>query len=542
MRLAFFVSPLFLLTSYWLYEAKGKEQVDHRDVKFSKVVPSEACSVCHHEHYGTWYITYHRTMTAPANRSNVKAPIEDSLTLEFYGYEVSFFWKDDELYVRLPYRDGNVRTFKVVYTIGSHRMQQFAIQDGDRIYRIPVFYSMHYGRWFHINHAFFIKRKEGFEGFVRGYSIWNPNCIFCHNTKPNPGYDPSTGLFNSKVAEFGISCTECHAPGGLHVEANRNPVRRFLIRLLEKDDPTIVNPSKLDKWRSVQVCGQCHGQRLPNPLQRISQIMTQGDPYDPGEDLFRYYKPLSMEDELPNYKLFHLRFWKDGSPRLTAYELQGLINSRCFKEAEFMSCTTCHDAHGKHPEGMIHPIMKTDRACLQCHDETYQSSSHTKHREHVSCYACHMPNIVYGVMSIHPTHLIRNPDPTRTVRFNMPNACNLCHLEKSVNWAIRQFNEMWNYELETGDSLFELPEILRGFGMGDAEYRVILLEHARIHRLKGFEGVYAQALKDSFYIVSLFARMLVDTLYDGKLPEVSRDTILDKLIPLRNEEEFEYGE
>src|SRR5262249_4931589 len=157
--------------------------------------------------------------------------------------------------------------------------------------------------------------------FLQGYSIWNLNCIFCHNTRPQPGYNQTQKSFDSHVAETGIACEECHAPGQTHVQVNTNPLRRYISEYLQSRDLTIENPKKMDSLRSVQVCGQCHGQRLPQPLDRIGELMATGDPFVPGANLFEFYKPIAHTDQLPSYKLFHLRFWRDGSPRLTAYEL-----------------------------------------------------------------------------------------------------------------------------------------------------------------------------------------------------------------------------
>ena len=188
--------------------------------------------------------------------------------------------------------------------------------------------------------------------------------------------------------------------------------RRFVYQSYQPVDHTIQHAKKLEKLKSVQICGQCHGQRLPEPLDRIEQLMTTGDPYVPGTDLFAYYKPIEQTDQVGSYNLYRLRFWKDGSPRLTAFELQGLMNSKCFQMSDNLTCETCHNSHGGDPKGMINPEMRTNAACTQCH-EKYKSQEevqkHTKHKpSSTTCYSCHMPEVVYGVMTIHPTHLIRN--------------------------------------------------------------------------------------------------------------------------------------
>ena len=228
------------------------------------------------------------------------------------------------------------------------------------MYRIPVYYDIEAGRFQAINEAFFRLKSDGLQAFVKGYGLWNANCIFCHNTRPDPGYDPASERFSSRVAELGIACEECHGPGALHVQLQHNPLRRYALRLLGQADPSITNPDRLPSLRSVQVCGQCHGQRLPRPLSRLGALMQSGDPYVPGQDLFEFYTPLSRQATIPGYDLFRLRFWNDGSPRLTAYELQGVLASKCFQRSESFTCTSCHSAHGGDPKGMIEPRMRTD--------------------------------------------------------------------------------------------------------------------------------------------------------------------------------------
>lgn len=496
--------------AYWISDFAVSEGRNVKPAQNSVYESSGQCRTCHPGRYESWRRTYHRTMTAPATPENMLAPIGPTpVQLKFFGYSVKFERSGNAYYAELPFLDRSYRRFPLLYTIGSRRMQQFAVQDGDRIYRLPVFYSIERRRWMHINEAFFHKKSQGLEAFLQGYSIWNPNCIFCHNTRPHPGYDPAQKSFRTSVAETGIACEECHAPGQTHMEVNHNPLRRYAYIYRGRRDPTIVHPEHLDKLRAVQVCGQCHGQRLPEPLDRINDIMANGDPYVPGTNLFEYYKPLAATDRLQNFDQFYLRFWKDGSPRLTAYELQGVLGSACFRQAASFTCISCHKAHGGDPRGMIVEDMRTDAACTQCHTQYItpeQVRAHTGHKDgSATCYSCHMPEIVYGVMTIHPTHLIRNPNPTSTILYDMPNACNLCHLDKSVNWAITATNKLWKKQYSTGDASYDQPEITRGILRGDAVYRTVLLYHARKQELREFESVYARALDDPFYVVSMFA-------------------------------------
>jgi len=52
--------------------------------------------------------------------------------------------------------------------------------------------------------------------------------------------------------------------------------------------------------------------------------------------------------------------------------------------------------------------------------------------------ACHMPRAVYGVMTIHRTHLIANPDVPADLAAGKPNACLNCHATQTPQWAAAQ--------------------------------------------------------------------------------------------------------
>ncbi|MCH8276099.1 MAG: AAA family ATPase, partial [Bacteroidetes bacterium] len=90
-------------------------------------------------------------------------------------------------------------------------------------------------------------------------------CIVCHTTLGKTAFDTpyrsepfETQAIDTTVAEFGIACESCHGPAQVHVEANRNPLRRYGLHVTDDADPTIVLPTRLDPERSSQVCGQCH--------------------------------------------------------------------------------------------------------------------------------------------------------------------------------------------------------------------------------------------------------------------------------------------
>ena len=145
-----------------------------------------------------------------------------------------------------------------------------------------------------------------------------------------------------------------------------------------------------------------------------------------GEDLSKYFTPVDRGVTIGSFS-FATRFWSDGSPRLTAYEYQGLLRSDCFRRGG-MTCLSCHAMHAGDPHGQMRPDLPGDAICTQCHG-AYSGTRLAQHTRHARasagsrCVACHMPPVVYGIMNWHPTHEIVSPDPRAAAASGKPDAC-----------------------------------------------------------------------------------------------------------------------
>jgi len=446
-----------------MYRADLSTPVAHREAAWTG---STTCQSCHPDHHASWRRTFHSRMTQRATPAAVLGAFDGS-PVTFDGVTIRPVREGDAYYFdRLDGTGRVVDRQQVVLTVGSRRYQQYVVkappqQEGENAYRVPLLWHVADRRWIHLNGAFLDRDGQAFDSHI---GLWNQNCIFCHNTGPEPGIlnfddlgqraargEMLTGFearYASRVAEHGISCESCHAPGSEHAARNRNPLRRYLLHLTTDADPSIVNPSRLDQQRAVDVCGQCHGQRIPNPPQAIAVWNSTGPVYRAGELLRASASSVTIDTPgLPgDPDVFRLRFWADGTPRLTAYELQGLTSSRCFLEGT-ITCGSCHTMHGGDVRGQIEPAMRTSRACAGCHAGIVSNpSAHTHHRADSSgsdCYACHMPKMVYGVLEIHRTHRIHNPSPAGSARHARPDACTGCHLDRSLVWAASAARAWW---------------------------------------------------------------------------------------------------
>jgi len=438
---------------------------------------SASCRACHPDHDASWRRTFHRTMTQQATPAAV---VGDFSGREYRALGVTsrFLRQGDRFFIETLDGQGAMRRHEIARTVGSRRFQQYVTREGDRHIRLPLAWNIEERRWFHLDAGFL--DPDGAE-FNRHRALWDGNCIFCHNTGPNPGYDWQRGRFDSRVEELGIACEACHGPGTFHGERNRNPVRRYLLHLTRAPDPTIVLPPRLWPGLEVQVCGHCHGQRLPRPTERIRQFMSQGDPFRPGDDLNEYTEPLQVSSVLPGVDV-PARFWRDGTPRLTAYEYQGLLMSKDFKGGAEggLTCGGCHRMHSGDPKGMITEEMRGPAACAGCHAEIVRrAAEHSGHRAGGSgtdCYACHMPKITYGLLGMHPTHRIQNPEPARAWRYQMPEACTLCHTDRSARWAAESWSRLYQEPLPADLPGQTAPESLVALLGGDVVQRAAAAE------------------------------------------------------------------
>ncbi|MES2683791.1 MAG: cytochrome c3 family protein [Pseudomonadota bacterium] len=418
-------------------------------------VGSKSCLSCHADHHASWKRTYHRTMTQEASRESVQGAF-DGTVVNAWGVPVRPLQRDGKyLFEYLDPRTQAVKAaVEVARTVGSHRYQQYLSKDADGRYaRMHLIWHIGDQRWVHYNGAFLYDDAQGFNQHA---AVWNPNCIFCHNTGVNPNITNEDALlkramqgerFNylnaahweSEVAELGIACESCHGPGGTHAAANRNPVRRYWQHFSEAPDTTITNPRRLTPERSAEVCGQCHGQRTPAALSMASEWLRSGPSYRAGDVLAEHVSLVQPDTPVPagDPNLFKLRFWKDGTPRLSAYEMQGLLQSDCYTKGG-ATCIGCHEAHGGTPAGMITEDNRAGASCVGCHKDAAALPAHAAHAKvspTTNCVDCHMPKMVYGVMEIHRTHRIRAPEPLAAARDQQPDACTTCHGNRSAQWA-----------------------------------------------------------------------------------------------------------
>jgi predicted CXXCH cytochrome family protein len=422
---------------------------------------SKSCRTCHSAIYRQWSETGMAKMLRPYTPENVigdfsrqnEFNLEDDS--EYSGGKVTFtrgpqqtlfarmVMREGRHYFEIQQSDGKLHTYPVDYTIGSKFQQAYAttLPNGE-IHVFPIQYNARERRW--MNYWKIIDGGISERANLRSWETLNTAtsyqavCAVCHTSQlsnvKGGGFQPT----NVQFREPGIDCEMCHGPSAQHV------VEMTLEGPYPGEFENLpVDFDGLNNRDFVRICAQCHMQsalRKPDPGGALN-FSRSGN-----------FFPQNLC--IPFGEFSRLGFYKDGRFRQTTFIVEALRRSKCFKKGN-ASCGSCHDPHGpdagSNPTALKYP-GQPDMMCLQCHTQLGSSSAITGHTHHPPesegsrCVSCHMPRIMDAVLFRARTHQIDDiPDPEMTERFGQqdsPNACLLCHSEKTSEW-VKQALATW---------------------------------------------------------------------------------------------------
>jgi hypothetical protein len=422
-------------------------------------VTSAACLPCHPGEHASFDRSYHRTMTRVASPATIRAPL-DGRPLDLDGRTIRLERRDAEVWATLPDPDDVIAgrsapdiTRRVVLTTGSHREQAYWVEGKRRgdLRLVPFVWL--------VEDEAFVPRREAFilpPGEPMPPVRWGSSCIACHSVAGEPRHDLETDSFDTRAAELGIACEACHGPGAAHVARHRDPFARYAQHASNASDATIIQPARLSPERSAAVCGQCHAYAFPRDPEGFwtdgySRTFRAGDALEPSRTLLTprtlagKHSPVSDAD--PN-----AIFWPDGAVRVGGREYNGLVASPCFERGSGerkMTCTSCHSMHRGDPAGQVAPERIGDRACTDCHSDARarNHSNHLADSPGSACVSCHMPKTSYALLSAVRSHRIESPNVARALASGKPNACNLCHLDRSLAWTAKRMAEWYGADV-----------------------------------------------------------------------------------------------
>ena len=470
----------------------------------------------------------------------------DSVVLEDRGLEYRFERRGDEFWVVMPdpvwfnrpawfaqlFDESWPNTpplieARVVMTTGSHHMQHYWVRrpeggegplepDNGGLVLVPWMWLIQEGRWIPNEDSVLTPPStNGFDDLV----VWNDRCSMCHSVATELRISPDYDRFDTRTVELGIACEACHGPAREHVRFYQSPVRRYLKYLRTPQDqdvadPTIVNPEKLEARRSAEICAQCHSFGQWRDLDRFRG--ESGVPFHPGDELETHYALLRYSEDPNDPTLLEVletdptaledRFWRDGTGRVAGREYSGFLESP--EHMDELTCLSCHSMHAyEDPDTQLNPDVRGNRSCLGCHtDYSDDVSQHTRHRPESSgseCMNCHMPHTTYGFFSAMRSHRIDSPGLQTSTESGRPNACNLCHLDRTLEWTNQYLSEWYSQRhVELDEDERSLAAAVLWVLKGDAVQRTIVGWHM------GWDA--ARVTSGNAWLAPYLAQLLVD--------------------------------
>ena len=473
---AWWAIPLAIGSIAWYFnQVDSVPQPADRPIELHEdgFVSSDSCRSCHPGQHKSWHASYHRTMTQLATAETVIGEF-DGRILERDGHEFSVFKKGDKFMVNLVDDRGEIVDQPIVMTTGLHHMQVYWFSTGSTrmLGQFPFVYLRKEKRWISSDASFLNPHPEEelTTGQLTHVALWNHTCLKCHVTNPKSLIE-THGLnqqvtMQTQVAEFGIACEACHGPGKDHVAANQNPLRRYRQHLLGTADQTITNPRRLDHRKASQVCGICHSITYMGGGEEEILWRERGNTFRPGDEISDHREIISyaadpallkeITEQTPDFLAD--RFWSDGMVRVSGREFNGLRETKCYTHGE-MSCLSCHTMHppdedpqslARWADDQLKAGMRTNQACVSCHPKYAGETQRAEHTHHAAdssgslCYNCHMPHTTYGLMKAIRSHQIDIPSVQASVKTGRPNACNLCHLDQTMDWSAGHLEEWYD--------------------------------------------------------------------------------------------------
>jgi predicted CXXCH cytochrome family protein len=447
------------------------------------------CAGCHAAQYKNWSQHPHRFMNAAATPEQVAGDFRDR-RIRYLGGEGRFWQKDGHFHMSAE-RGRVRREFRIARTIGSRYFQYYVgVQTagpepaGDPRYHtehvLPFGYWLTKGRWVPTVHIredraddYDDPQLNPYEDFY--FRDYDTICARCHTTLPlgdwlirapaEAGqYTPYpfsldlTGYLNrqrpgllprpaeqvstkeletllealvgnrppARLLHLGIVCEACHNGCQQHaadperVPPHFFPTSPLLYAQLPRDDPhgrTHANTN----W----ICARCH--TGPRPL------------------------------------------FPGGMSTWNSAEYSDASRGSCYSQ---LRCVDCHDPHRATGPVWPHPADHDDRLCLKCHDRYRDAAARRAHTRHAPgsagdrCLNCHMPRVNEGLDTVVRTHTISSPTKAVLIEQNGPNACNLCHLDRPIDWTLGYLKEWYGRTYDDGEIRRNYPHRHEPVGHG----------------------------------------------------------------------------
>jgi predicted CXXCH cytochrome family protein len=487
----------------------------------------ESCKECHKANYDSWAKHPHRWMNALATPDTVKGDFSGAV-MHYRGGTATFTREGDQFFMRLE--RGNIkRTYRVNQTIGSRYFQYYI---GKQI-EGPEPKSHHF---YSKNHVLFL-------GYWLDQKEWVP---IVHvgperpeNQRPDPFEPPD---FGRHYAEYAVGCNYCHTTFALADMFDRAPdqmgehapvtLHWSMRDFLEQKHPEMVQPvtamverksgkNPMSSWEAAEYgvtlgvsCEACHlgsrehvasgGQTPPRffPANPLLLAENQDRPLEFGRthDNVNWACGRCHTGRRPQFAA--------GMATWNSTEYSDAMRGSCYSK---LRCVDCHNPHrATGPKWSLTP-EQDDNLCLKCHDKFKAAEPRAQHTHHPAgseggrCMNCHMPRINEGLEDCVRTHMIYSPTRADMIEANHPNACNLCHTEKPIDWTLGYLKDWYGKSYDEAKISAKYPDRSLPVGVGwmkSDEFAVRLVATEALTRGKKYEAMLQllDALDDPYLL------------------------------------------
>lgn len=329
----------------------------HGTIEFNQFAGIETCAKCHPAETKTYVHTAHFLSSQQASFNSIKGSFKKGQNSFRYDVDkiVSLEKQQDSFY-QVYYHNGKEvvkRRFDIVVGSGT-KGQTYLSWIDDHLIELPVSYFTQVHQW------------ANSPGYPLSPIIFNrpvtARCLECHSTfaqtiNYNPDVPP---VFDSTKMMLTISCERCHGPAAKHAEYHSTHTGDTVAKF-------IVNPSKLSRQLTLDVCAVCHSGRLDEkkpPFQFVA-----------GDSLSAYFGATDIAR-------------KTGVMDVHGNQLGILSASKCFRLSKTMTCITCHDPHTNERGN----TAVFSQRCMSCHTDQHKPVEGLSNTMLVAnCIDCHMP-------------------------------------------------------------------------------------------------------------------------------------------------------
>lgn len=454
------------LTVWWDFPQHLAPKAENPDsnVQPADYVGPEACQQCHAKNFEAWSKHPHRWMNAIATDQTVLGDFSDSAGIDYRGGNATFR-QDNGQYMMTLERGAVRRAYQVTQTIGSRFFQYYVGRqiEGPEPPEHDFYHKEHvlpFGYW--------LSEREWVPAVHIGPEL--PD-----ESRPDPYQPPASGHY---YAEYSASCNYCHSTFALGDMLARRPhqmgehapakmhwsVHDYLSDARPDQLPAMSNlhsggaqANPMARWDAEHyavtfgiTCEACHlgtrahvesrGKILPQFFPVSASLATEGPPHDTGKTVANVNWACGRchTGGRPSYAA--------GMSTWNSVEFADAARGSCYSE---MRCIECHNPHQALGESWQRSADQDDAVCLKCHGQFKAQNARAAHTHHPAgsegdrCLNCHMPRINEGLQDVVRTHTIFSPTQRDMIEKNQPNACNLCHVEQTIDWTLERLGRWY---------------------------------------------------------------------------------------------------